>query len=62
MKITDVNFWFFLTIIILKNEKQLKIQKKFVKIKLSQNLCQNDIINDDVIIKFSKFRFFFSSL
>ena len=57
MKITDMNFLLlvFLAIIVLKNKKQLKMQKKkYVQIKLSQNICQNDMINDDVIIKFSK--------
>ena len=57
MKITDMNFLLlvFLAIIVLKNKKQLKMQKKkYVQIKLSQNICQNNMINDDVIIKFSK--------
>ena len=59
MKITDIIF--FLTIIILKNEKQLKIQKYF-KIKLSRNICQNDVINDNIIIKFSNLKCFVSSV
>ena len=42
MKITDMNF-LFLT---------FKNTKKYVKIKLSQNIYQNDIINDNVIIRF----------
>ena len=38
--------------------KKIKNTKKYVKIKLSQNICQTDVINDDVIVKLSKFRIF----
>ena len=55
MKITDI-ILFSSLVSYLKIKNKKKNTKKYVKIKLSQNICQNDIINDDVIIKFSKFK------
>ena len=53
-----MNFLFFPHYYHPKKRKTIKNTKKYFKIKLSQNICQNDINNDDVIMKFSKFRIF----
>ena len=57
MKITDIDFLCFPHDFHTQKQRTIQNTKKYVKIKLSQKICQNDIIND-IIIKFSKFRIF----